>query len=253
MGLDLCISECEWTARQFDRFPPCAPEPAAPLSEVLPDESGTLHPSLGEVLQIHEDERRRLGRELHDSTGQLLIVLELSIAHLKEVESDPTHDGLFEEIQETIRQIDQEIRTLVFLDYPAEVSDLGLYPALCSLGRNLQKRTGLQINVKVVGDMSRLSDQISLSLLRIAQEALTNIHRHAHASAATIILRKHAKSFELAISDNGIGMRLGLEHTRTVGIGLKGIRHRVETVGGSLKIKNLAHGTCVSVSVPIAA
>ena len=253
VGLDLCTLESEATARQRDRFAPCACQLAGPRSEVLPHQLETLHPSFGEVLRIHEYERRRLGHELHDSTGQLLIVLELSIAHLKEVVSDPGHDGLFEEIQDTVRQIDEEIRTLVFLDYPAEVSDLGLYPALCSLARSLQKRSGLQIDVKVIGDMSKLSDQVSLSLLRIAQEALTNIHRHAHASAATIILRKHAKSFELAISDNGIGMRLGLERTRTVGIGLKGIRHRVETVGGSLKIKNLAHGTCVSVSVPIAA
>jgi two-component system NarL family sensor kinase len=253
LGLDFYNSESGETARQFDRFMPCAHDFAAPRSEMLPDEAGAFHSTLAEVLQIHEYERRRLGHELHDSTGQLLIVLELSIAHLKEVEIDHSHDGLLAEIQETVRQIDQEIRTLAFLDYPAEVSDNGLCPALCSLARGLQKRTGLQINVRVVGDMSKLSDQISLALLRVAQEALTNVHRHAHASAARIILRKHAKSFELTISDNGIGMRQGLEGTRAVGIGLKGIRHRAESMGGSLKIKNLVRGTCISVSVPLAA
>jgi len=225
----------------------------APRSESAPDESEVPHPFMGEVLLIHEVERRRLGHELHDSTGQLLALLELSIAHLKEVDSDHTHDGLFEEIQGTVRQIDREIRTLAFLDYPTELGDDGLCPALCSLARGLQKRTSLQISCKIVGNMSTLSDPISLSFLRIAQEALANIHRHAHASVATIVLSKRAKSLELIISDNGVGVRLGLERTATVGIGLKGIRHRVASLGGSLKITNLEPGTSISVSVPIAA
>ena len=119
------------------------------------------------------------------------------------------------EIQETVKQIDREIRTLAFLDYPAEVSDGGLGSALRSLARGLQSRTGMPIDVEIIGEMTGLNDLISLSLLRVAQEALTNVHRHAHATRASITFEKQADLLELIISDNGIGMRQALERTTT--------------------------------------
>ncbi len=151
----------------------------------VPD-SGTVD----ELLRIHEYERQRIGQELHDSAGQLLVSLQFSVAHLKRVEEGSGHDSLLEEIQDTVRQIDQEIRSLAFLHYPVELSDRGLSSAIQALVRGFGRRTGIRTSFKASGDQSIASDSISTALLRVAQEALVNVHRHAHASHANVSLKR---------------------------------------------------------------
>jgi signal transduction histidine kinase len=220
-------------------------------SAIADEQQGSV--PLDELLRVHDYERQRMGHELHDSTGQLLTSLELSIAHFKEVEGDCPHFALISEIQQTVREIEQEIRTLAFLDYPTTVVDHDLGRALQSLGRGLQQRTTMHIEVKVLGEMAPLKEEVSLPMLRVAQEALTNVFRHAHASTATIVLKIREGSVELSISDDGVGMRSAAASTTTPGIGLRGMRHRIESLGGRLKITELKRGTRVSAYVPIAA
>ena len=214
----------------------------------VPD-SGTVD----ELLRIHEYERQRIGQELHDSAGQLLVSLQFSVAHLKRVEEGSGHDSLLEEIQDTVRQIDQEIRSLAFLHYPVELSDRGLSSAIQALVRGFDRRTGIRTSFKASGDQRIASDSISTALLRVAQEALVNVHRHAQASYANVSLKRGANYVELVVSDDGVGMPPAANLTKVRGIGLRGMRHRVEALGGRFGVRNLKQGTRITASVPFAA
>jgi two-component system NarL family sensor kinase len=208
--------------------------------------------NLDEVLSIHEYERQRLGQELHDSAGQLLVSLQLSVAHLRIVEGESGHGELFDQIQETLTEINQQIRSLAFLHYPVELADRGLSAAVESLARGFGQRTGIDTSFKVEGDLARIDEPSARALLRIAQEALVNVHRHSHASSATVLLRKRVKSAELIVSDDGVGIPEEMP-TRPGGIGLKGMRDRVEKLGGCFKVTNLERGAEIYASVPLAA
>ena len=206
---------------------------------------------LDELLQFHEYERQRIGQELHDSAGQLLVALQLSVAHLREVEADSGHDSLLQEINDTVRRIDQEIRSLAFLNYPAELGDRGLCCAVQALALGFGRRTGIRMTFRCIGDQATVDESISMALLRVAQEALANIHRHAHATCAKVILERRATHLHLTVSDDGIGMpAAGALKAR--GIGLQGMRHRIEMLGGRFRMGNLKRGgTRVSAIVPL--
>jgi len=209
------------------------------------------HATIGELLRIHEYERQRLGQELHDSTGQLVISLMLGLARLKRIEEDGGQGILIDEIQETVRQIDKEIRSLAFLHYQAEVGDRSLASSIENLALGFGRRTGMHISFKCVGDLPPVDDSIATALLRVAQEALVNVHRHSHATAAKVELKLRPTRIELRISDDGIGILQPAEVTRTTGIGLKGMRYRIEAHGGRFEIRNLNPGTMVCAIVPL--
>ena len=205
------------------------------------------------ILKVHEYERQRMGRELHDSAGQLITSLELNIAILRQVGDKRLTGHVIDEIHATVQQMSREIRTLAFLDYPSQISDGGLCAALRSLSRGLEHRTGLNILVRCESGLPDIDDKRSLPLLRVAQEALTNVHRHARATEAKIILRHRRGMLELIISDNGRGMREELAHPENPGVGLRGMRHRIEAIGGQFRIVSSNAGTRISACVPLRA
>lgn len=206
-----------------------------------------------EILRIHEYERQRMGRELHDTAGQLITALELSIAVLRRTGEERLVEEMIDEIHGTVQQISREIRTLAFLDYPAQIADEGLCAALRSLARGLKNRTGLKIFVRCAEDVPSVADNLALPLLRVAQEALTNVHRHANATEARIFLRRGRHVLELLITDNGRGMPLAVVQGQADGVGLRGMRHRVEAIGGHLKISSPKRGTRICACVPLPA
>lgn len=203
-----------------------------------------------EMLKIHEYERQRLGQELHDSAGQLLVSLQLSVAHLRVLDDDTGHAGLIEEISETVGQIDQEIRTLAFLHYPMELGDRGLSAAIQMLARGFERRTGIRTDVDCDCDPGAIDDDTAAALLRVAQEALVNVYRHARAASVRISIRILGSRLELSISDDGVGIQPSVSNGPH-GIGLQGMRHRMESLGGCFQIENLNRGTQIRVSVPL--
>jgi signal transduction histidine kinase len=200
-----------------------------------------------QLLRALDHERRRLGQELHDSVGQLIACLQLSIARL-EIE-DPEHGCLIREIQDITSEIGDEIRSLAFLQYPAELADRGLASAVELLSRGFASRTGIKSAFTLSGDVGGVSDTGALALLRVAQEALVNIYRHAHASVATVSLRRRGQSVELSVRDDGAGLAEGPGNF--FGVGLQSMRHRVETLGGIFRITSPKRGVKVFASVPI--
>lgn len=203
-----------------------------------------------ELLRVHEHERQRLGQELHDTAGQMVVALQFSIANLKRVHDDDDRERLFDEIQDTVLRIDQELRSLAFLRYPAELGDRSLGAAIQALVSGFGRRTGIATGFDSVGDTS--ADQsVSVALLRIVQEALVNVRRHSHATEARVVLERRDGDLRLTISDNGVGMP-SLDRVRHAqGIGLQGMRYRVETLGGHLSIRNLKPGLRIIASVPV--
>jgi signal transduction histidine kinase len=201
-------------------------------------------------LQAQEGERLKLGRELHDSTGQLLLALRLEIARLREGYGSSGQDSLLDEIEETVREIDREIRAFSFTHYPAEIGHEGLGPALRSLARGFASRTGLKINASAIPDTIAHSGQVALALLRIAQEALLNVHRHARALHVQMALTLRGGMLELTVRDDGIGIPPDHDLEESHGVGLLGMRHRVERLGGHFAIRRLKHGTKIVASVP---
>lgn len=203
-----------------------------------------------ELLRIHDYERQRMGQELHDSAGQLLVALQLSVAHLREVEKESGHETLIDDVQDIIRQIDRQIRALAFLHYPAELDERGLSSAIERLVRGFDRRTGIHTRFRVSGEVDELGEAASEALLRVAQEALVNIHRHAHASAAKVELERRAREVRLSVSDNGIGLS-NIDASRlTKGVGLQSMMHRLQVLSGKLKIRGLSHGLKIVATIP---
>ena len=203
-----------------------------------------------ELLKVRDVERQRIGQELHDSAGQLLVALQLSVAHLRRIEEGCGHDDLMAEIDETIRQIDREIRALAFLEYPAELSNRGLISAVQSFCRDFGARAGIDITFESSGDVDEASDAISSTVLRVVQEALVNIHRHAHAHSACVAIANSADRLQFTVTDDGVGMSARADKQR--GIGVQGMRRRIEALGGRFQIRNLTQGTKISGSLPLA-
>jgi two-component system NarL family sensor kinase len=204
-----------------------------------------------DLLKIHEYERQRMGQELHDSTGQLVIALLLNVARLRMVEEDCGEGGIIDEIEEIVGRIDREIRSLAFLHYPAELGDRSTASSIERLALGLGRRSGLQISFKGAGETPEVDDTVSMTLLRVTQEALVNVHRHSHATSATVEMKSDPAQIELRISDDGVGIPEPFEPANTGGIGLQGMRYRVEACGGQFEIRNLNPGLMVRAIVPL--
>jgi len=206
------------------------------------------------LFDIQDHERRRIGQELHDSAGQLLVSLQLSVARLARMEPNDSLNGLIEEIQNTVRQIDEEIRTLAFLHHPAELRGRSLHEALQTLVHGFCRRTGIRVNFKCADDRAVVEESISVAILRVVQEALVNVYRHARATSAKVVLKSDWRSLQLTVSDDGVGFSpVVVDSQQGRGIGVQGMRDRVEMHGGTFDIRGLKRGTKISVTMPLRA
>jgi signal transduction histidine kinase len=200
-----------------------------------------------------EDERGRIARELHDETAQFLTALSLNLATLKNlVPRDKKIQELIENLQSQTREMSQGIYRLVHDLRPAQLDDLGLVAALQYLAEEEHKRAGLQVDMRISGTRQRLDPLVETVLFRVAQEALTNVIRHAQCDQAKLELFFNSDTVVLNISDKGVGIRSMPADSPERGWGLAGMRERVESVEGKLEISSpVSGGTTVEVSVPI--
>lgn len=206
---------------------------------------------LERCLKVQEQERLRIGQELHDSTGQLLVSLQLTIAYLRHLDEGQGHDAIFDEISSTIRRIDHEIRTIAYLNYPTELSSGGLVGALRSLANGFGERTGIHVRFRLMCGRELAAGPAAMALLRVAQEALVNIYRHADASSVCISLIERKEFLELSVQDDGKGMGRDHRHQLVQGVGLHGMRHRIESLGGQFSLPKVEIGSRVRASIPI--
>jgi signal transduction histidine kinase len=200
-----------------------------------------------------EEERSRIARELHDETAQFLTALSLNLATLRNLlpEQRQTID-LIDGLQAQTRQMSQGIYRLVHDLRPAQLDDLGLVPALQYLAEEENKRAGLQVAIRVEGHRQRLDPLLETVFFRVAQEALTNVVRHAQCDQASVELVFKPELVILRVHDQGVGIKASEANSPERGWGLAGMQERVEAVEGQLHISSPQDGgTIVEVIIPI--
>ena len=212
-----------------------------------------LSRTASEIMRLQDDERRRIGRDLHDSTGQTLAALELSLARVIQA---PATSGdrreLLEQCVQLASQCSNEIRTASYMLHPPLLDDLGLLSALRWLADGFHERSGIEVRLDLPNSMPRLSRDEELTLFRIAQEALTNVHRHAASPWASVRLRERGDCVVLEIEDGGLGGSApgASAGSFPLGVGLAGMRERVRQVGGTFTVQAGGSGTMVRATLP---
>ncbi|HME39602.1 MAG TPA: histidine kinase [Steroidobacteraceae bacterium] len=218
-----------------------------------------LHELAATLVHIQDGERRRIGRDLHDSTGQGLAALELSLTRLARVVEPVSNLArtLVDECVRLARQCSTEIRTASYLLHPPLLDEIGLLSALRWLADGLRQRSGIEIELELPESMGRLPPEHELALFRVAQEALTNVHRHSKSPSVTIRLFEEEGGVILEVEDAGHGILVGgssgkVEDAAALGVGLAGMRERMRQLGGALSVRSGARGTCVQARLALA-
>lgn len=214
-----------------------------------------LRRTAGELMRLQDEERRRIGRDLHDSTGQTLAALELSLNRLAGVRTfGEEQRKLLEQCVELANRCSTEIRTASYLLHPPLLDELGLLSALRWLSDGFHDRSGIDVQLDLPASMTRLARDEELTLFRVAQEALTNIHRHADSPWAEIRFAEHEDCVVLEIEDGGTGavdMESVSTGTFALGVGLAGMRERIRQVGGTFGVETGRSGTIVRATLPV--
>jgi PAS domain S-box-containing protein len=208
------------------------------------------------LLRTQDEERRHIARELHDSAGQTLTVLGMSLAQLvqKTGRSSPELASDAEMIQETVQQLHREIRTASYLLHPPLLDETGLSSALNWYVQGLIERSGLEVSLDISKDFGRLPEDMELAIFRLVQECLTNIHRHSASKTASIRIARENDLLTINIEDQGKGMspaRLAEIQSRGSGVGIRGMRERLRQFEGSMNIESGSSGTRVLATIPI--
>ena len=208
------------------------------------------------VISVQEEEKKRISRDLHDVVAQMLNGINLRLAELKSgLKADAK--GFSKKIHSTQRLVEKSVDVVHRFARelrPAVLDDLGLLAALQSLVKTYSKQTGIRVYLKVFAGVIDLGNDESTVLYRVAQEALTNVSRHASASQVSMSIRKHGESVRMIIKDNGrsFDVKKVLHAKRRKGLGLLGMRERVEMVGGTFVVESApGKGTTIRMDIPI--
>jgi PAS domain S-box-containing protein len=211
--------------------------------------------------QIRDEERRALARELHDSTGQSLAILAMNLDELKRKvdQISPDIAELAVQNKVVVDEISTELRTISYLLHPPLLDEIGLEAALRWYAEGLAERSNITVNLELnLGNgAGRLSPELETALFRIVQECLSNIHRHSGSPTATMRLRASSDKIILEVIDQGAGMppeKLDqIAAGRLPGVGLRGMRERIQSFHGDLDVLSGANGTTIKVVIPIGA
>lgn len=209
------------------------------------------------ILTLQDEERRRLGRELHDSAGQLLAALHINlgiIAH--RTQSDPSLSARVADSAALADQVISEIRTLSYLLHPPMLDEAGLASAVEWYARGFSDRSKIAVNLDIDPNLHRFPMDVEMAIFRIVQESLVNIHRHSGSRTAFISLQADVEGASLTIRDEGCGISAEIlknmeEGGGNMGVGIGGMRERVRQLGGAIGIRRANPGTAVEVSLPV--
>ena len=208
------------------------------------------------LMNLQDQERRRIARELHDSEGQNLSLLLMSLSKLKRTSAnlDEESRALLTESIEMANECLRDVRTLSYLLHPPLLDEFGLISALQWFVEGFAERSGIAVNLDVPASLNRLPPEMETSLFRLVQEGLTNIHRHSGSQTADIALVCDDGALRLKIEDHGKGMTATevSGHNGTAGgVGLASMRERARELGGSLEIVSEAGRTQINVVLPL--
>ncbi len=209
------------------------------------------------LLKTQDQERGRLGRELHDTVGQYLVATKMALDALAS-EENWNEDEVRQRLDECIPLVERairEVRTLSYLLYPPMLEELGLPSAIRWHLEGFAKRSGIETTCEVDGNV-RLPKDAELALFRIFQESLTNVHRHSQSKTAQIRFIVEGDAAVLEIKDRGTGLppelcNLNAAALSKLGVGVRGMYERIHQLGGELSITSESEGTTVRATLPV--
>jgi PAS domain S-box-containing protein len=212
----------------------------------------------GRLLRMQDEERGRLGRELHDTIGQYLSALKMSL-EIMDWKTPEKRSG--DQLAESIRITDEcirEVRTISYLLYPPMLEEMGLQTAIEWHVDGFTKRSGIQVDSEVQPEIGRLPRDVEVAIFRIFQECLTNIHRHSGSPTARVRLWRESGDISLEVQDEGKGappgvLKMSSDSLGTLGVGLRGMNERVRQLGGTLQLSSSEKGMTVRATIPVAA
>jgi signal transduction histidine kinase len=222
------------------------------MEETIKQRTEQLVELSARVMQTQDDERKRIARELHDATGQVLAALSMNLSRMQGY-SSPENSAKFDECLKLVNSAASEIRNLSYLLHPPLMDELGLASAIGDYVSGFEARSGLRITYEVSVDIGRLEGNREISLFRIVQEALGNIHRHSGSPTANIRLFREQEKVVLEITDHGRGLKPGDDGKIKYGVGLTSMQERLRAFGGILNIASTSGGTTVQAVLPEAA
>jgi PAS domain S-box-containing protein len=234
----------------------------AEANEALRANEESLRQLSARLLKLQDEERRHIARDLHDVTGQKLAVQSMALSQLinqKNSPLDAESKRILSECATLSKQVGDEIRTLSYLLPPPLLDELGLSSAVKWYAEGFERRTGIRVKVDIPSDFVRLPPDVEVTLFRIIQESLSNVHRYSGSAKAHVQVKLDAEEIEVQIGDSGKGMNLGTFNSKTgkvapLGVGIQGMRERVRQLSGKLQINSQPNkGTIVTATIPLAA
>ena len=209
-----------------------------------------------QLLNLQDEERRRIGRELHDGMAQTVLAVNLSLAQVRQ--SSPRlgapAERALEKARTLLQQTSREIRTLSYLLHPPLLDELGLVSALKEYVHGFSERSGIETELVLPNQFSRFPQSLEIALFRVVQESLANIQRHSGSVSATIRLFEAPSSLILEIIDYGRGIILPSDgqsqpNAARLGVGIPGMRERMAQLGGRLDIESSPSGTTIRATI----
>jgi two-component system CheB/CheR fusion protein len=207
----------------------------------------------GYLMRVQDEERRRLARELHDSTGQKLVALKMNLESVGKEKIPPAAKTALAESSQLLDEATQEIRTLAQLLHPPLLDEAGLLSAIRWLVDGFSTRSGLAVDLSLPDELKRLPQHFELALFRVIQESLINIHRHSGAKNVRIEINQGKDALTMQVVDDGKGLPTqGGDGKPTVGVGILGMKERLAQLGGKLEVHSDNHkGTAIKASIPM--
>jgi two-component system NarL family sensor kinase len=229
----------------------------AQLKSVILQRTTELQNLSQRLLKVQDEERRKLARDLHDSTGQTLAALKISASLLQEeCKHNPSALALVSEVVALADQAVEEIRTMSYLLHPPLLDEVGFACAAEWYVEGFAKRSAINITLDLAADRERLPMETEVALFRVLQESLTNVHRHSGTTHVSVSFRRRSENATLEVKDFGRGIpaeRLARlrEVSAETGVGLSGMRERINELAGRLEIESDGHGTSIRAIVPL--
>ena len=209
------------------------------------------------LLQMQDEERRRIARELHDSVGQIVAALGMNLAAIQR-ESDhlsPEAAGDVVESSNLVAELSRQIRTISHLLHPPLLDEVGLVSALQHYVEGFAERSKIQVSLDLPADLGRLPHEMETAIFRIVQECLTNVHRHSGSSSAAVRITKTANQLRVEVQDAGKGIpsqkQSEIACRGKTGVGMSGMRERLRQFGGQLEVTSIPGQTVVAATLPI--
>jgi signal transduction histidine kinase len=226
------------------------------LESLIENRTGALRKLTISLLQSQDEERRRIGRNLHDSIGQYLTIIKMNLDVMNGLgENGLTQPELLSQCLDAVEACLKETRTISYLLHPPLLDEAGLESAARWYVDGFAQRGGIQAKLSFPETMVRLPKSVEVVLFRILQESLTNVHRHSGSPTVEIEIEVNTEIVSLAVKDAGRGIPVHvLEQFResgTAGIGLAGMRERVIDLGGELRVQSDHQGTVLQATIPL--